>query len=480
VRAADNSPSVTIPIDDLDFHSFSFRDPVNRLFWWKGGLYRGIRASRAPVLREISQTDVVRSLIQRRKLIDTEITNLKLEGYDLIVRHRPVQFVSYPYEWSPTMLRDVALLILELELELLPNGLTLYDPQLWNVLFDGSQPIYIDFGSIMRIEENPSWWQNGFFERTVLTPLLIASKGLGRVVRALQRGYADEIQPAEVDVLLGRKHPIRRSVEGVKSFARKVRHLIPTQVWQSARKAYHVTKDVIAPKPTSTEKMIASVRHLHDRVSSLRIPKKDTFWSSYYEDRFYPFTPSSDWTPKHINVHRILSEISPKTVLDLGSNRGWYSQLAARMGAKVVAGDVDDVCVDQLYADARQENLDILPLVLDAHYPSPGLGVSYKMLPSATERLGGEFVMALALVHHLVFGRYLPFPQIVEGLASFSKKWLLVEFIAHDDEFLKIDISGDYSWYTLPNFIDALRSQFPKITTFQSFSPTRTLLLCEK
>lgn len=56
---------------------------------------------------------------------------------------------------------------------------------------------------------------------------------------------------------------------------------------------------------------------------------------------------------KHYNVYNVLKATRPSIVLDIGCNRDWFSQLAAILGCNVVAADVDEVCADQLFEDAR-------------------------------------------------------------------------------------------------------------------------------
>ncbi len=40
------------------------------------------------------------------------MTDYKLDGFDLVIEHQIVEVVSYPREWSFSMLKEAALLIL--------------------------------------------------------------------------------------------------------------------------------------------------------------------------------------------------------------------------------------------------------------------------------------------------------------------------------------------------------------------------------
>jgi len=151
------------------------------------------------------------------------------------------------------------------------------------------------------------------------------------------------------------------------------------------------------------------------------------------------------------------------------------------MGIRVVSSDVVPEMMNQLYLTARNGDRDIYPIVMDFCDPSPARGVANNWFKPATERFRSEMVMCLAAVPTLVFGSQLSFDQIVAGLAAFSEKWLLVEFIPREDE-----IAGKYwearqhHWYTQANFVHALEHHFRIRRTYLSFPATRKLFLCER
>ena len=57
-----------------------------------------------------------------------------------VLRHERIPFVSYPYEWTFSMLKDAALLQLDLLLAALEHDLVLKDSTPYNVQFKGAQP----------------------------------------------------------------------------------------------------------------------------------------------------------------------------------------------------------------------------------------------------------------------------------------------------------------------------------------------------
>jgi hypothetical protein len=61
----------------------------------------------------------------------------------------PKYIISYPHEWSTNMFKDAVLFHLNLYLKLDKCGLTLKDGILNNILFNKSQPIFVDFFSLI-------------------------------------------------------------------------------------------------------------------------------------------------------------------------------------------------------------------------------------------------------------------------------------------------------------------------------------------
>jgi len=96
------------------------------------------------------------------------------------------------------------------------------------------------------------------------------------------------------------------------------------------------------------------------------------------------------------------------------------------------------------------------------------------------ERFPCDMVLALDLIHHIVYERYLNFDQIVDGLALFSKRWLVVKFVSLEDQAVGAQGVDKFSWYTLDNFINTLKKRFASVCILSSHAEPHVLLLCEK
>jgi hypothetical protein len=166
--------------------------------------------------------------------------------------------------------------------------------------------------------------------------------------------------------------------------------------------------------------------------------------------------------------------LQPASVLDFGSGDGRCAVLAASLGKTVVAVDRDEGASSRLYREAKRRGLPILPVTMDFCEPTPGSGICNQEFAPATERLRCDLVMALDLVRELVFERELQFDNIADGLASFSNRWALVEFVPADGR------AASRPWYGLDGLRRALGRRFDSVEVLPWSPHPRAVLLCEK
>ena len=118
---------------------------------------------------------------------------------------------------------------------------------------------------------------------------------------------------------------------------------------------------------------------------------------------------------------------------------------------------------------------------MDILNPTPAFGWCRRQFPPADERLRAELVLALALIHHLIFTNWQNFERVIESIKSFQKKWAIYEFIEMEDKMvqkIRRDSKVSYSWYTLENFLVILNNHYSKVELLPKISSTRNLLLC--
>ena len=138
-----------------------------------------------------------------------------------------------------------------------------------------------------------------------------------------------------------------------------------------------------------------------------------TRWSNYvdvathYEDY--------DHADKLHFVKTVLSQLRPSRVLDVGCNAGVYSNVAADLGAEVVAIDNPTRRLSiPLRYNARNHRKNILPLCVDISHPTPATGWENQETLSFLDRCSGHFdtVLMLAVLHHLLLTSQIPLAHI--------------------------------------------------------------------
>jgi len=341
------------------------------------------------------------------------------------------------------MWRDAALTMINVLSELLARNLTLRNPHPWNVLFFGCQPLYIDYGSIVPFQEETFW------------------RGYEKLCRFLI-------------------HPLLLNATGQSLVGRRLLHDVHTGIRSEDFPALGTFRVRLKEKYRESD-LPQFLRSLQEAVEEIEVPDPQTKWTGYHG---VSSPESSECNSKDITIHRVLLDLRPNSVLDIGCNEGRYSRLAESLGLEVTATDADEICVNHLYDLTRTQNGRILPAVIDFTNPSPGYGVAYRWFPPATERLSSEMVLGLAIEHHLVFGRYrLTFDEVARGFASFSKRWLIVEFIppgtdtnANPQEWR----AESAVWYNAESFIAALRTEFYSVTKLPHSDGERIFFLCDK
>ena len=154
----------------------TFRDPAGSLEVRPDGAYRNIRAPFDAEILEFLALPIASELVAQGRLVASEVVSTA-GAKMLVLRHPRVSFQSFPWEWAPGLWLAAAELTLNLCSELVPQGWLLKDATPLNVLFRGTQPVFVDVLSIERMDPlQPIWLAYGQFVRTFLLPMLAYSR----------------------------------------------------------------------------------------------------------------------------------------------------------------------------------------------------------------------------------------------------------------------------------------------------------------
>jgi SAM-dependent methyltransferase len=427
--------------------ALSFRDPAGSCCVLEHNVLRFVDprnvAEFEGFLKTRAARDCVQSkdLVSSRRLTEAEIDALSASSVvnsvlaarpnSAIFEHERIPFASYPYEWPPEMLWAAGRLTLDVALAALADSYGLKDATPYNVLFRGSEPIFIDALSFERRDPgDPIWRPMAQFIRTFLLPLL-ANKRWGLRVADIFITHRDGLEPEDVYRLCGsleQFHPGLLSLVTIPAWLSRKANAGNTQIYKP-----HILPD--------TEKALFIIESAFKRLSrgldslSPKTHEKST-WSDYMGTHSYD---DPAFAAKEKFVNEALAQFKPARVLDAGANTGHFSALAAQSGAEVVAIDFDPVCVGQIFVKAREKKLNILPLVIDLARPSPAVGWRNDECPSFLDRASGAFdgVLMLAVLHHLLVSERVRLEQVLELAAALTTSLLIIEFVGPEDEMFR-------------------------------------------
>lgn len=358
-------------------------------------------------------------LIETRRLPDNEAreTGILDDRLRAVLLHRRLELVTFPYEWTFSMLADAAIVTLEIQLALLQHGLGLKDASAFNIQFDGSSPVLIDVTSIHKPERLDVWEALGQFGQMFTYPLMLA-RYRGWDLRSYFMGHLNGHDVLRVAQASGwtRWHP------------RNLLDVTIPALLQRLTGAVHAVPSRSSSTPLA---QTLNLRRLLLKISRLRQGYQPTSRWSHYDAPGY--TPDARQAKCDV-VRTLLMRTSPETVLDIGCNTGQFSVLAAECGARVIAIDADHDAVDVLYRKLAGGSGWIQPLVIDVTNPSPAVGFRNTERPAVLERIRADCVLALGVIHHLFVDGNLPLEAIRDQLFSLTRRHVILEFIPREDD----------------------------------------------
>jgi ribosomal protein L11 methylase PrmA len=422
-----------------EFLGSSFRDPSGFVFRRDGNLLRQVNQSYQQDYLALMDSGLYRQAVEDGWLIPHQEVDSPLadpnSGWRLI-RPLPVSFISYPYEWCFSQLKDAALATLAIQKKALQHGMSLKDASAYNLQFDHGRPILIDTLSFERYTPGQPWPAYGQACRHFLAPLALMSL---RDIR-LQQLWLANLDGIPLDLaakLLPARSRLRLS-------------LLVHLHWHAKMQR---AKDAAAEKPPPSAELgitqlTGIIDNLESGIARLNWKPAGTEWADYYQESNY--SPTAMDQKKSV-VAQFIDTIAPKSVWDLGANTGEFSRLASDRGIFTVAFDKDPAAVEKNYLLVKERGeKNLLPLVMDLTNPSPALGWSHQERFSLVERGPADLVLALALIHHLAIGDNVPFDRVAKFLHRIGRN-LIIEFVPQKDPqvrrllVVRKDIFADYT-----------------------------------
>jgi len=451
----------------------SFRDPSGFVFVENDEVLRQVNHVYKEDYDLLMRSGLYEELVGAGLLIPHEEVDLGRARTDeayKVLHPTQVPFISFPYEWCFSELKDAALATVEIQKRAFAHGMSLKDASVYNIQFVDGRPVLIDTLSFETYREGAPWVAYRQMCQHFLAPLALMSYTDVRLSQLL-RVHLDGIPLDLASRLLPGRTRFRPAL------------LMHIHMHARSQKRYEGETDV--SKQTRGRKVgrlgfQGIIDSLDGAIRKLRWRPSGTEWAEYYDDTNY--SPEA-LDEKGRRVNELLDATAPKVVWDLGANTGRFSRIAADKGMLTISFDIDEAAVERNYLDCKRDDVtNMLPLLLDLTNPTPGIGWENRERPSVLERGPADVVMALALVHHLAIGNNLPFDHIARCFANLCES-LIIEFVPKTDSqvrrllVVREDIFGDY---TQERFEQVFAGYFSIEQTIAISDTQRTLYLMKK
>jgi SAM-dependent methyltransferase len=455
----------------------SFRDRDGRVYHCLGRVFRGLNPNALENFRQLQQQDFYQKLVETGKVIGThEISDEKNPLPDDVkarwagfLEHECVPVISYPYEWTFSMLRDAAVLQLHLVERAISHDFTLKDATPYNVQFINRKPVFIDIPSFEPLQQGEPWAGYRQFCEMYLFPLLLQAYKRCNF-QPFMRGSINGIDVQAAAALFGFRDRFRKGVL--------------SHVWLQSkldRRFGGSSENVRSDLKTAgfnQELILVNVRKMQKLIGRLEWEATGSEWGDYSEFHNYS---DDDHQRKEAFVRDAIASEQPATVWDIGCNTGQFSRIAAGLCQQVVSMDIDHVAIERLYRDKEAPD-NILPLVQNLADPSPNWGWRNRERSDLQNRSQPDMVLCLALIHHVVISANIPLPEFIEWLAGLTDR-LVIEYVSRRDDKVKTLLRNKedkYQDYSREGLESALLRNFVIQQKEEVNQGDRTLYLCVK
>ncbi len=457
----------------INLISGSFRDPSGFLFTIDNSLYRQVNYSYQNDYDLFMNSGLYDHLRKSNTLVSHDEVSLDIspdpQNAYKVIKPELIDFISYPYEWCFSQLKEAAILTLAIAKRSLEYDMSLKDASAFNIQFKNGRAIFIDSLSFETYQEGEPWVAYRQFCQHFLAPLALMAFcdiRLNQLLRTNIDGVpldiTSKLLPFRTRLNIGLLTHIHLHAKSQQRFADKA------------------LKGPISDAKVNKQAILGLIESLISTVKKLKVMKFDTEWNNYYQITNYS---SEAFEAKKDIIHSFLSAANPNSVWDLGANTGEFSRIASERGIKTIAFDIDHGAVEKNYQHMKEnQEENILPLVMDLTNPSPSLGWHHNERNSLIDRGPVDLALALALVHHLAIGNNVPLNAIAAFFSDLCE-FLIIEFVPKTDSQVELLLSSRediFPNYTINGFEVAFKNYFNIIEKKLVANSKRNLYLMKK
>jgi hypothetical protein len=476
---------------DFNFSPLSMMDDFGRVFFKSGRVFRAIHNDKKDYCLTLLQSQLFNELSEKKLIPKTTIANFKIDDFELVLEHEKL-LQTFQHEWTFSMIQNVALTILQINTICGKYGYELKDAHMFNVLFRGTQPVWVDLGSISPKGENKNWIAYEDFLMAVIVPLLFWSENQIFIARKLLESifYGITTIPAESILESGLLKLLKFKKETYRFKLRSFTILETEERNKFLQIVTEETKSVIKKitgrnisifsyntnyRPIKNLSDIIDKNDIDDFVLKIPRPSINSLWNGYHKS-YFSNGETIFYSSRFKRILEIIRESKNiDSLIDLAGNEGLLSKLLITElpETKIILADYDQNAIDNAYNNFRKHNCEnVTTLLLNLMYTPDMEGTS--------KRLQSDLVLALAITHHLTLTGNYSLPAIFERISSFSKRYVMIEFMplglwsTKDKEYPSIP-----EWYNLNWFKKTFEYYF-HIILEENLEENRILFFGEK
>ncbi|MGB9755773.1 MAG: hypothetical protein ACPLXO_02710 [Desulfurella sp.] len=438
-------------------------DDIGRIFEFNGKIYRGINKNKKNLVLEMFQSGFLPELMEKGLFVKSKISELKTKEYELVVESEKIENLIYPYEWTFSMLKKAALLVIDIREIAKKYGFGMKDCHTYNIAFKGNKPIYLDLGTFIKTSNNcsPYFDFQEFFE-SYYYPLILWAEGL---VYSVKFSFYYDARYPSIEFYLSKYKFLRNfDTNIVKRFIR-FRNLInilstvtDLELEEKIRakgknEIYIRLAKIIKKIVTKTKLGLYDLSRIKNEINNLK-EKGTTEWEKYYGD-----SPKLTERFKKILFYVNTMCKDAKTAVSFGANQCFFENLLLENThiQKVICQDIDYKALDigfQKYT-SNKDGKEMYFVCYDITRPI--VPIAYAKAPY--ERFKSDIVFALALTHHLILKTGCSMEYIIREFRKYSNKYAFIEFMP-----LGLWVPGAKvnvpDWYNIENFRRTLSEYF--------------------
>ena len=351
-------------------------------------------------------------------------------GGKLVFEHEYIPVEISSVEWSPLMIREAALFVVELMEKCAKVGLSPIDIHQGNIMFYNGKFTFSDFDGLEENAISTSMMERFF--SWYINRLLFAAHNSFNIYESFipQKNYKDV-----AGYLPEEEQTEYQEIKG--------------------KCVYYVENDNVGTCCELLKKYIEGLDLYRDNIHFL--PKYSAAVNCYN-------------TNKRQYILKLLSEVPAHSLLEVVCGNEIFSLSNCDQYKTVVIAGLYHEITDYVFECIKKESLkNIYPVRMDIAAPTLGVyrdefiadgPIKARSNRSAVDRLKSECVLAIGVVEYYVLNCGLDFEEILGQLALYSDKWVVVDFDEGNEVVRSILADNDEEWYTRDYFEKSLDRYF--------------------